>query len=31
MLRVVVIAFVAACSGSPGGPAQLTKIDQPTT
>jgi PPIC-type PPIASE domain len=31
MLRVAVLVFVAACSGSPGGPAQLTKIDQPTT
>jgi peptidyl-prolyl cis-trans isomerase D len=31
MVRAVVLAFVVACSGSPGGPAQLTKIDEPTT
>jgi hypothetical protein len=32
MRRLVCLGFVlAACSGSPGGPAQLTHIDQPTT
>jgi peptidyl-prolyl cis-trans isomerase D len=31
MFRVALLLLVAACSGSPGGPAQLNKIDQPTT